>query len=288
MKKLFLFIAAATLIWAAAPQEPSAFGAGNLDSGNPYGLSEDEKHILANKKAIERLQKTLLRQQQILERNTERIDGMQSLLEGLNDRLRRYEAVTKQMADLNRSVTALQETDEKNFRQIRAVLKELGAMIDSINDKYVDKERFDALEKSFLSFKKSYESYIKKRDFSKKSKRAIFLEAKRLFSKKSYDAAAERFEYLIKSHYKPATSNYYLGEIAYRQGRYADAVTRYKKSASLYDKSSFMPTLLFHTAVSLQRLGKKSEAKKFYKSVIELYPKSKAASLAKRYLAKLK
>jgi len=32
--------------------ETSAFGAGNLDSDNPYGLSESEKIIFQNKKQI--------------------------------------------------------------------------------------------------------------------------------------------------------------------------------------------------------------------------------------------
>jgi TolA-binding protein len=272
----------------AAPQEPSAFGAGNLDSPNPYGLSEDQKHILANKKAIEEIRKRLLKQQQTIERNSERLDGIQSLMEGLNDRLRRYDKMDRRIEDLNETVAELSTSQQRNFEQIRTVLQELGAMIDSINEKYVDKSRFEALEKAFLSFKEAYERFLAKSDLGGRANADIYAEAKRLFAKKRYQDAKIRFQHLIENHYKPATSNYYLGEIAYRDGRYKDAIAYYKKSAALYDKSKFMPTLLLHTAVSFHRLGEKREAKRFYESLVELYPDSKEAKIAKKNLAKIK
>ncbi|MCF6200566.1 MAG: tetratricopeptide repeat protein [Hydrogenimonas sp.] len=295
MKKLLLF--SSLLLWVSleAAQEPSAFGAGDLDSPEPYGLSQDERHILKNKRAIEALQKTLLKQQQIVQENRERIDGLQSIVEGWNRKFRAIENSLSRIEDMNRSITdleaksnALEKTQAENFEQIRAVLQELGALIDSINEKYVDKERFEKLESAFLSFKESYDSFIKKADLSGKPNAQIFKEAKTLFRKKRYDEAKTYFSYLIKNHYKPATSNYYLGEIAYKSGRYKDAIAYYKRSASLYDKSSFMPTLLLHTAISLERIGDKEQAKQFYDSLISLYPKSKAASIAKKSLSKLK
>ncbi len=278
----------------AGTQEPSAFGAGNLDSSEPYGLSEDERHILKNRRAIEALQKALLKQQQTVQQNRERIDGLQSIIEGWNSRIREFERSIRQIDDLNRSVSDLQaktetltKTQTENFEQIRTVLQELGTLIDSINEKYVDKERFDRLENAFLQFKEAYESFVKKADLSGKSNAEIFKEAKELFRKKRYSDAKRYFSHLIKNHYKPATSNYYLGEIAYLGGRYKDAIAYYKRSASLYDKSSFMPTLLLHTAISLQRIGDKEQAKEFYNSLISLYPESKAASVAKKRLSKL-
>ncbi len=293
MKKIPLLLLMTLGAFAANP-EPSAFGAGNLDSSNPYGLSGEEKYILKNKKAIEALQKIVQKQQQIVQENRERIDGLRSIIEGLNAKIKRYDEALKTVDDLNRSIELLDEkigviekTDQKNFDQIRQVLQELGSLIDSINEKYVDKERFGKLESAFLQFKSAYEAYAKKSDLSGKSNAKIYSEAKRFFKKRAYDDAKIRFEHLVKNHYKPATSSYYLGEIAYNEGRYKDAIAYYKKSASLYDKSSFMPTLLLHTAISFQRIGNKKDAKKFYESVIELYPKSRAAAIAKKMLKKL-
>ena len=294
MRNLSLSLLIALSAVAGTP-EPSAFGAGNLDSANPYGLSEEERHILKNMRAIEALQKSFLKQQQIVQENRERIDGLQSIIEGLNGKIRSYDRALERLDDLNRSVgdlqvgtDALAKTQEENFKQLRTVLQELGSLIDSINEKYVDKERFNQLETAFLEFKQAYEAFLKKGDLSRKSNAKIFSEAKKLFRKREYADAKIYFAHLIKNHYKPATSNYYLGEIAYREGRYKDAIAYYKKSASLYDKSSFMPTLLLHTAISLERTGRKKEAKKFYKSLIQLYPQSKSAAVARKNLKKRK
>ncbi len=294
MKKLLFLLLLSVCIGYAQTQEPSAFGAGDLDAPEPYGLSEDERYILKNRRAIEALQRTVLKQQQIIQENRERVDGLQSIVEGLGDRARSLEKSLRRLEDLNRSVDDLKaKTDElaktqsENFEQIRTVLKELGAMIDSINEKYVDKERFNRLESAFLQFKEAYESFIKRTDLSSKSNVEIYKEAKALFRKKRDKEAKRYFSYLIKNHYKPATSNYYLGEIAYRNGRYKEAIAYYKRSASIYDKSSFMPTLLLHTAISLERIGDKRGAREFYESLLSLYSKSKAAAIAKKNLLKL-
>ncbi|WOE70882.1 tetratricopeptide repeat protein [Hydrogenimonas thermophila] len=295
MSKTVFLLSVSILSAFASMQEPSAFGAGDLDAPNPYGLSSTEKHIVKNQKDIKRLQNILMKQQSVSEENRERLDGIQSILETLNkqvrsieNRLNRVSDVNKSISSLNKRVDALEQTQSENFEKIRTVLKELSSMLDSINEKYVDKEQFAALEKSFLAFKSSYEKFIKKGDLSGKPNSQVYKEAKKKFAKKQYSEAAIYFEHLIKNHYKPAASNYYLGEIAYRQGRYKDAVAYYKQSASLYDKSSYMPALLLHTAISLGRLGKKREAKTFYETLIDLYPNSKSAAVARKNLKKLK
>jgi TolA-binding protein len=106
------------------------------------------------------------------------------------------------------------------------------------------------------------------------------------YRKKSYESAKVKFSELIKRRYKPARCNYYMGEISYYTKKYSDAVAYYKKSLSLYDKANYVPTLLFHTAISFEKMGKKSEAKKFYLALEANYPDSTEAKMAKKKLNK--
>ena len=108
-----------------------------------------------------------------------------------------------------------------------------------------------------------------------------------LFSQKAYDKASQYFIESASKGYKKAASNYYLGEIAYYTKQYSDAIFYYKKSVSLDHKASYMDVLLLHTAISLERSGKKEKAKLFYDNVIEQYPTTKAASIAKSRLRSL-
>jgi len=116
----------------------------------------------------------------------------------------------------------------------------------------------------------------------------IYSEGVRLFIKQRYDEAEKRFTITDTKGYKPAASNYYLGEIAYYTKKYEDAIFFYKKSVSLYDQASYIDVLLLHTAISLEKTGDKAQAKTFYKNIIDNYPDKKSAKIAKEKLKKLK
>jgi TolA-binding protein len=78
-----------------------------------------------------------------------------------------------------------------------------------------------------------------------------------------------------------------LGEIAYYTKKYEDAIFYFKKSAGIYDKASYIDTLLLHTAVSLEKTGDKGQARAFYENIIENYAGKKTAKIAKERLKKL-
>ena len=85
---------------------------------------------------------------------------------------------------------------------------------------------------------------------SSKDKKSMMDEAISLFKKDYFSKAIPIFEELIAANYKPATNNYYLGEIWYYRKKYADAIRHFKTSAMLYDKASYMPKLLLHSRIT--------------------------------------
>ena len=78
-----------------------------------------------------------------------------------------------------------------------------------------------------------------------------------------------------------------MGEIAYYTKQYSDAIFYFKKSAGLYDKASYIDTLLLHTAISLDNTGEKEQARVFYENIIENYSGKKTAEIAKDRVKKL-
>ncbi|WP_301008927.1 tetratricopeptide repeat protein, partial [Helicobacter sp. UBA3407] len=77
----------------------------------------------------------------------------------------------------------------------------------------------------------------------------------------------------IKGNYKPARGNYLLGEVAFAQKRYEDAIYYYKTSATRYDKADYMPRLMLNSAKSFNAIKEKENAKRFLETLISLYPK---------------
>ena len=64
--------------------EPSAFGAGNIDSSSPYGLTSNEKVILATKNKLNKVSIKSSNQANRLDSLRDRLDGLQSVMESLS------------------------------------------------------------------------------------------------------------------------------------------------------------------------------------------------------------
>ena len=80
------------------------------------------------------------------------------------------------------------------------------------------------------------------------------------------------FTYTYQKGYKTATSLFYLGEVAYVQRLYKDALGFYKKSVQVYPKkTSYMDRLLYHTGRSFMKLGEKELAVLTFKKLIKEY-----------------
>jgi len=247
------------------------------DDPPAHAYYEPPKSIPA-KQVIIQNRKTITALKRRVSELEERMDGLTSLVEGQN-------ATIAEMKMAN-SMGAGNPAGSDNT----ALIKELGVMIDKINASYVSKEELQKIlgGKKIAVSKPAMKKQGKSESFEGKSTAKIYSEGVRLFVKQRYDEAEKRFTITDTKGYKPAASNYYLGEIAYYTKKYEDAIFFYKKSVSLYDQASYIDVLLLHTAISLEKTGDKAQAKTFYKNIIDNYPDKKSAKIAKEKLKKLK
>jgi TolA-binding protein len=253
------FMSLASLLYA---YEPSVYGAGDIDSATPYGLTKTEQVVLENKKTLQMLYNRMTEQQR-------KIDGLTTVIEGQNREIlelkEQLEVQTNQIS---------KNTSSQDANGTYSMLLELGQTIDHINNTYVSR---DELKKVLAGSRPS--SSIGSPIESNSAD--TYRKGVQLFGKRSYAASKARFEQTVAINFKPAASNYYLGEIAYYTHNYKDAVSHYKLSASLYDQASYMDVLFLHTAMSLDKNGEKAQARSFYQHVIDTYPNKKSASIAK-------
>jgi len=262
------------------------YGNYSYDDNPPaHDYYEPPKSIPA-KQVIIQNRKTITALKRRVSELEERIAGLTSLLEGQNATI----------AEMKMAESLTRNTPNKNTPDNTQLLKELGLMIDNINANYVSK---DDLKQALKGKKISSSQHNGRKDVSESSTSSdntsfegkptskIYSEGVRLFVKQRYDEAEKRFVITDKKGYKPAASNYYLGEIAYYTKKYEDAIFFYKKSVSLYDQASYIDVLLLHTAISLEKTGDKAQAKTFYRNIIDNYPDKKSARIAKEKLKKL-
>ena len=295
------FIVAVPLYLSAS--EPSAFGAGDLSSPEPYGLTPNEEVILKTKKELKKIEHKSKSQESQLDSLRERIDGLQSIIESLSRKAHNNKVnLEKLKDDENRSLTNMSEYEqrlaesiEENSKKIEEMKSILLETTTELEKNYVTKDDYNRLVRRFNNFKSLVSKELKtggsKSSHSSKSSKLSSAElaklAKKNFDRKYYTKAIEEYEELIARNYKPAYAHYMIGEMKYRRKNYAEALTYFKKSSQLYSKASYMPTLLLHSAIAMDKTGDKAHARKFYNAVIAKYPNSKEAKEAKRLLAKL-
>ncbi len=304
---------ATLLFFSNLSAEPSAFGAGDINNPEPYGLTQEEKQLLENKKHLKKVTSNLTdvsvhlkkvtvksnNQSNELDSLRDRIDGLQGILESLSKKehlnkksLKMLDEMNaKRIKNANEFEKRLSDAIQKNaleIEKIKSSLSSLTQVIQEISKNYVTKAEFNSLVVSVNQFKdvvsKELATTVKKTVFTDKSKAQIAKDAKKLFDKQKYTEAIKYYSYLIQNKYKPAYAHYMIAEMQYYRKNYADAIAYYKKSAKLYSKASYMPILMLHTGISMRKNGDIKKAKAFLKGVVKKYPKTKAAKIAKKEL----
>ncbi|MBW6489491.1 tetratricopeptide repeat protein [Sulfurimonas sp.] len=281
--------------------EPSAFGAGDLNNPNPYGLTSTEATLLETKKNLQKVVVKSNNQANEVDSLRERIDGLQTIIESISSSSRENKMKIKSLEDektnsseYDKRVAESIQVNSKDIETIKLSLAEISKLIDAINNSYVTKDEFNSLVNDVNKFKDLVAKELKAGSGPKKSKTTamsgaeIETKAKDLYNKKSYGESIEHYKQLIAMNYKPAQSHYMVGEIEYYRNNYAEAIAYFKKSATLYSKASYMPTLLLHTAISMEKTGDKKNAEVFYDAVVSQFPDSTQAQSAKKKLSSIK
>ncbi len=291
--------------------EPSAFGAGNLNNPEPYGLTNSEKVILKNKNSLRKVEIKSNNQANEVDSLRERLDGFQGIIESISrkshsNKINLEKLKSQNLLELENSneyekrLSEVTQTNTKNIEKIKLVINELSILIDSINSKYISKDEFNTLVNDVNQFKsliakelkntpvKTSSNSVKKSPFANMKNAEVAKKAQEYFNKKYYTNAIEHYSYLIEKKYKPANAHYMIGEMNFKRKKYANAISYFKKSASLYQKASYMPNLMLHTAISMDKTGDKKNAKIFYNGILSKYPDTKEAMEAKKFLSLIK
>lgn len=258
-----------------------------------------EKQSGVTKNDIKTLQNLISRLQQKVDSIGQNQEGLSSLYESQSTKLQQQiiqstqnakdiEELKAQFEDYQNLKRQL-DANTKDIQLLKSHIKELQSGFSTLNKTILSElaqlsEHSDKTQHSATNETSTSNTHQQVTPFTKdKSKRAeIFTQAKDFFKKQSYESAKIRFEWLLEINYKKADSHFYLGEIAMADKAYNVAISHYKESVLLNDKTSYMPTLLLHTAQSFNAIKDTKNYNKFLDSLISNYPTSKEAQEAKK------
>jgi len=119
----------------------------------------------------------------------------------------------------------------------------------------------------------------------------IYKDAYETFHKGDLEGARRKFEAFLKQYPNTELSDnaqYWIGETYYLKKDLERAILEYEKAIVKYPEGDKIPAALFKQALAFSELGDKANARNLLKRVIEKYPRSEQAEMAKKKLETIK
>jgi tol-pal system protein YbgF len=119
----------------------------------------------------------------------------------------------------------------------------------------------------------------------------IYKDAYETFYKGDLEGARGKFEAFLKQYPNTELSDnaqFWIGETYYLKKDFERAILEYEKAIVKYPEGDKIPAALFKQALAFTELGDKTNARNLFKRVIEKYPRSEQAEMAKKKLETIK
>jgi tol-pal system protein YbgF len=119
----------------------------------------------------------------------------------------------------------------------------------------------------------------------------LYKDAYETFQKGDLEGARRKFEAFLKQYPNTELSGnaqFWIGETYYQKKDFEKAILEYEKAITKYPETGKIPAALFKQALAFLELGDKTNARNLLRRVIERFPHSDQAEMAKKKLETIK
>jgi tol-pal system protein YbgF len=252
----------------------------SLMSVPAWGVS---KEIVQLQTQVQALQDQMRQMQQSFD---ERMGIMRNLVEQSTDNL------NKVAASISTLQTSLQKQQAESSGHIETLSGQIQALNDSIDELKV---RLTKLSKQLEDMQSQQQSITAQAAQIQQQQQApppdvLYNNGLRDYNAGKTDLATQEFNDYLK--FYPNTdlagnAYFYLAEIAYKQGNYAQAVTQYNKVLENFPSGNKAAAAHLKKGFALAEMGKNDDAAAELKALIQRFPRSPEATQARDRLRRL-
>ena len=119
----------------------------------------------------------------------------------------------------------------------------------------------------------------------------LYKDAYETFQKGNLEESRRKFEAFLKQYPNTELSDnaqFWIGETYYLKKDFEKAILEYEKAIVKYPEGDKIPAALFKQALAFLELGDKTNARNLLRRVMERYPNSEQAEMAKKRLEVIK
>jgi tol-pal system protein YbgF len=197
----------------------------------------------------------------------------------LEERDKTFEEKNRIQEDRIRTIEERIKRIEDQIKRKEDQIKMLGGKIDQVASKQIEEEKTPRGE-----------APVDVRGLSTGAG-DLYKDAYETFQKGDLERARRKFEAFLKQYPNTELSDnaqFWIGETYYLKKDFEKAILEYEKAITKYPEGDKIPAALFKQALAFLELGEKSSAKDLLKRVIERYPNSDQAEMAKKKLEAIK
>jgi tol-pal system protein YbgF len=235
------------------------------------GIEEYKEFLKRPSKDIERVREDTALRIKILE---EREKALEEKNKAQQDQAKFLE---ERMKEIDRNLKGR----EVNLKEIEGRLKGLDGKIDQLASKQLE------MEKSISSKEISEEG----KGLGTGAAGSFYKDAYETFQRGDLEGARRKFEAFLKQYPNTELSDnaqFWIGETYYQKKDFEKAILEYEKAIAKYPEGDKIPAALLKQALAFLELGDKTNARNLLKRVIERYPHSDQAEMAKKKLEGIK
>ncbi|HEX9119112.1 MAG TPA: tol-pal system protein YbgF [Terriglobales bacterium] len=270
MKTLKFFVPLALLVASALPAFPVS------------------KEIVQLQTQVQALQDQMARMQQAFD---ERMGVMRNLIESSTDKMNQINA---SLADLQRTLKQQQGEGGTRTDQLSGQIQALNDSVDEVKARMGKiSNQLDAMQNAQTTLPAGTtpgQPPAQPAQQQAPPPEVLYNNALRDFNAAKYDLASQEFADYLK--FYPNTelagnAQFYVADLAYRQGNYEQAVLEYDKVLEQYPSGNKAPAAQLKKGFALLELGRRNDGVRELNSLVRRYPRSLEADQARKRLASL-
>ncbi|HSB06621.1 MAG TPA: tol-pal system protein YbgF [Thermodesulfobacteriota bacterium] len=200
-------------------------------------------------------------------------------------RTRVLEERGKILEEKNRSQDDRTKALEEKIRAVDERLKGMEGKIDLVTSKQVE------AEKTMVLMKEKEKEVTPEAKGPSTGMSEVYNDAYQAYQKGEMEGARRKFEAFLKQYPNTSFSDnaqFWIGETYYAKKDYEKAILEYEKVMVKYPEGDKVPAALLKQGLAFLELGDKANARNLLRRVMDRYPQSEQAEIAKKRLETIK
>lgn len=192
-----------------------------------------------------------------------------------------FQILTGRFEEIRYAIQKTAQEDKLSKEDVGLRYKEIAQRLEDLQ------KRVASLEQTSVLLRQEKEQNIKDKTGETPGFEDVYKDAYEAYQKGDYKAAREKFQRYLEAFPNSKYSEnaqYWVGESYYREKNYERSIVEFDDVVKKHPDGSKAPAALFKQGMAFSSLGDKKNARMIFKKVVERYPKSEQAEMAKKKL----